>query len=73
MQLKNEAAWIPQAKAQLDVQPAPYPDCGDDEVVVENYAVAINPVDWKIQSADGFGLKYPNVRFVAWYGSRIGM
>ena len=59
---KNQAAWIPEAKAQLVVRDAPYPeDVGDEEIVVRNYAVGINPVDWKIQSNAGFGLEYPAV------------
>jgi NADPH:quinone reductase-like Zn-dependent oxidoreductase len=33
------------------------PTPGPDEVVVKNRAVAVNPVDWKIQAAGGAWLK----------------
>ncbi|KIV82118.1 hypothetical protein PV11_04248 [Exophiala sideris] len=61
MQIINYAAWIPTEKAPLEVGTAPYPDLGADEVIVKNRAVAVNPVDWKIQSWGGFGLKYPTI------------
>lgn len=61
MQLTNFAAWIPEEKAKLTVAAAPFPDCGDNEVIIKNHAVAINPVDWKIQSSGGFGLRYPYI------------
>ena len=62
MQLKNSAAWIPFEKAQLEVAKAPFPSsCADDELVIQNHAVAINPVDWKIQDSGGFGLTYPAI------------
>ena len=61
MQLKNEAAWIPKAKAQFEVHSAPFPACGSHDIIVKNHAVAINPVDWKIQSSGGFGLNYPYI------------
>lgn len=37
------------------------PTAGKGEVVVKNYAVAVNPVDWKIQDYGVFLQKYPNV------------
>jgi NADPH:quinone reductase-like Zn-dependent oxidoreductase len=33
------------------------PTPGPDEVVVKNRAVAVNPVDWKIQTSGGAFLK----------------
>ena len=33
------------------------PSPGPDEVVVRNRAVAVNPVDWKIQTSGGAFLK----------------
>lgn len=61
VKLKNYAAWIPSEKAQLKVGEAPFPDCSDEELVIRNHVVAINPVDWKIQSSDGFSLQYPAI------------
>src|ERR1700761_51352 len=61
MQLVNYAAWIPAENASLVVATAPFPDLGPNELIIKNYAVAINPVDWKIQSSGGFGLSYPAI------------
>lgn len=64
MKVVNYAAWIPSQGAQLEVADAPFPtDLADDEVVIKNKAVAVNPVDWKIQSATNpiFNIKYPTV------------
>lgn len=61
MQLRNTAAWILHPKSQLSVARAPLPSCGHDELLVQIHYVAINPVDWKIQSSDGFGLTYPAI------------
>jgi len=38
----------------LQVKEAPYPSAGDDEVVIQNKAVSVNPVDWKIQDSGYF-------------------
>ena len=61
MQLKNSAAWIPLPGAQLSVASAPFPTCASDELIIQMHYVAINPVDWKIQSSDIFKLKYPYI------------
>lgn len=64
MKVVNYAAWIPAQGAQLEVADAPFPtDIADDEVVIKNKAVAVNPVDWKIQSAPQpiFDIKYPYI------------
>ncbi|KIX92683.1 uncharacterized protein Z520_11535 [Fonsecaea multimorphosa CBS 102226] len=61
MQLVNYAAWIPAEKANLVVATAPFPDLSPDELVITNRAVAVNPVDWKIQASGGFGLQYPGI------------
>jgi len=60
----NTAAWIKAKKAKLEVGPAPYTAPGDDQIVVRNCAVAINPLDWIIQVAGNVAyrwLKYPTV------------
>ncbi|EXJ61693.1 hypothetical protein A1O7_02122 [Cladophialophora yegresii CBS 114405] len=61
MQLVNYAAWIPSGKAPLVVATAPFPDLAPNELILKNHAVAINPVDWKIQASGGFGLSYPAI------------
>lgn len=46
----NQAAWLLTKKEhpfKIDLADVPKP--GPDEVVIKNHAVAINPVDWKIQ------------------------
>ncbi|KAK5056098.1 hypothetical protein LTR84_012651 [Exophiala bonariae] len=62
MQLVNYAAWIPSEKARLEVGTSPFPThVAADEIVIKNHAVAVNPVDWKIQVSGGFGLRYPYI------------
>ncbi|KAJ9605869.1 hypothetical protein H2200_009718 [Cladophialophora chaetospira] len=61
MQLVNYAAWIPAEKASLVVATAPFPDLAANELIIKNHALAINPVDWKIQASGGFGLSYPAI------------
>lgn len=41
----NNAAYLVAEKVPLEVKPAPYPDPKDDEIIIENHAVALNPVD----------------------------
>lgn len=48
--MSNQAAWLTAAKTKpLKVDSAPYPRPAADEVIIKNAAVAINPVDWKVQ------------------------
>lgn len=49
--MANKAAWITAKKAHpLQVSDAPMPKPRPGEVVIRNAAVAINPIDWKIQA-----------------------
>lgn len=60
----NTAAWMGARGGQLEVGPAPYTPPGDDQIVVRNYAVAVNPLDWIIQVAGAVvyrWLSYPAV------------
>lgn len=58
----NTAAWIEAKKAKLEVKPAPYTHPRENEILVKNHAVAINPVDWIIQRANVFRwITYPFV------------
>lgn len=42
----NTAAWIVKGNPKLEVKSAPYTPPRENEIVVKNHAVAINPVDW---------------------------
>jgi NADPH:quinone reductase-like Zn-dependent oxidoreductase len=62
----NTAAWIVGPKCTpLTVQEAPYPDPRSDEVVIRTSAVAINPLDSKIQDHNpqvgGKPIQYPMI------------
>lgn len=47
----NSAAWLIAEKATpLEVKSAPYTSPGENEILIKNGAVAINPVDWAIQA-----------------------
>jgi NADPH:quinone reductase-like Zn-dependent oxidoreductase len=60
--MSNQAAWILEAKATpLKVDQAPMPTPDADQIVIKNKAVAVNPVDWKIQDSGYFIKNYPNV------------
>ncbi|KAG6363871.1 hypothetical protein INS49_008974 [Diaporthe citri] len=45
----NQAAWLEGKDAPLAIGAADMPKPGPSEVVVKNHAVAINPLDWKMQ------------------------
>jgi NADPH:quinone reductase-like Zn-dependent oxidoreductase len=44
----NTAAWLVEKQTRLQVGPAPYTAPSENEIVIRNRAVAINPVDWAI-------------------------
>ncbi|KAL4901280.1 chaperonin 10-like protein [Aspergillus multicolor] len=64
----NKAAWLKDAKSPLTIDDAPEPRPGLGEVVVKNHAVAVNPVDWKIQTYDIFVPSYPTILGVDFAG-----
>ena len=58
----NTAAWLVAKQTKLEVKPAPYTQPREGEIVVKNYAMAVNPLDWVIQIAGTIAfswLKYP--------------
>ncbi|KAK7705737.1 hypothetical protein SLS57_009936 [Botryosphaeria dothidea] len=60
--MENRAAWITEAKAKpFKVDAAPYPTAGPGEIIVKNFAVALNHIDWKIQDFGIIIQKYPNI------------
>ena len=57
----NPAALLPALGADLVVEERAIPEPGEDEILVRNYAVALNPVDWKRQST-GYAIpSYPAI------------
>ncbi len=57
-----QAAWLPAKYKPLELRATTYTPPGENEIVVKNAAVAINPLDWFKQDAgDIFGawIKYP--------------
>ncbi|KAI2463363.1 zinc-binding oxidoreductase CipB [Annulohypoxylon bovei var. microspora] len=65
MSPENHAAYLVKAGAiPLEVKPAPYTTPGPDEIVVQNAAIAINPVDYTKQHGGDqmfAWIKYPHV------------
>lgn len=60
----SQALWLNTKHGELAVGPAPETAPGADEIVVRNHAVAMNPVDWIIQSLGDVmmpWLRYPFV------------
>jgi NADPH:quinone reductase-like Zn-dependent oxidoreductase len=60
----NRAAFLPGPKAALEVRVAPYPAPTENEIVVKNRAIAVNPVDWLKQVVGDLmfpWIKYPFV------------
>ncbi len=60
----NTAAWIGAKQAKLEVKPAPYMSPRENEIVVKNHAVAINPLDWVIQVAGNIVFRWITYPFV---------
>ena len=47
----NTAAWLTAAQATpLEVKEAPYTSPGENEILIKNGGIAINPVDWAVQA-----------------------
>jgi NADPH:quinone reductase-like Zn-dependent oxidoreductase len=60
----NTAAWLTAKHDKLEVRSAPYTPPRENEIVVKNYAIAVNPVDWLKQVLGNFmfsWIKYPFV------------
>ena len=62
MSTANAAAWITAAKSKpFEVKSAPLWTPEENEILVRNHAVAINPVDSSLQSLAFFPLNYPTI------------
>lgn len=57
----NQAAWLEGKGSNLVVNSAPTYKAGPDEIVIQNKAIAINPVDWKIQDSGFMIEKFPAI------------
>ena len=57
----NQAAWLDGGGQKLRVAEAPMPKPGPDGVVIQNKALAVNPVDWKIQDYGIFIKEWPAI------------
>ncbi len=58
----NTAAWITVAKVSpFEIKPAPLGIPGENQILVKNYAIAINLVDGKIQYTALFPLNYATI------------
>lgn len=47
--MSNQAAWLDGTNLPFRVGPADIPQPGQNEIVVKNSAIAINPIDWKVR------------------------
>ncbi|RDI76943.1 hypothetical protein Vi05172_g13044 [Venturia inaequalis] len=60
--MSNQAAWIKESKGKpLQVEKAGVYKPGKDQLLIKNGAIAINPVDWKIQDYGFMMENYPNI------------
>lgn len=58
----NSAAWITEAeKVPLEVKEAPLWTPKENEVLIKNHAVAINPIDGSVQQFAYLPLEYPSI------------
>lgn len=58
----NTAAWLPAAKhTPFEVKSAPFWTPEENEILVKNHAVAVNPVDSTLQAFAWWPLNYPTI------------
>jgi NADPH:quinone reductase-like Zn-dependent oxidoreductase len=60
----NAAVWLVAKHAKLEVKSAPYTSPREDEIVIKNQAVAINPIDWMKQYAGDLMFSWIRYPFV---------
>lgn len=59
--MSNQAAYLDGKDQKLRVDKAEMPKPAAGEVIIKNHAIAINPVDWKIQDSGLFIQNWPMV------------
>lgn len=57
----NTAAWINAPGTPFEMEAAPLGTPGENEILVKNHAIAINPVDGKIQYSALYPMTYPAI------------
>lgn len=60
----NEAAFLVAKHTPLQLSSSPYAPPGEDEMVVKNVAVAVNPYDWIIQEAANIAVSWVKLPFI---------
>ncbi|KAM0299477.1 hypothetical protein HYE67_007671 [Fusarium culmorum] len=65
---ENKAAYLVAVNTPLELKSAPYPEPEDDQVIVKNHAVTLNPVDGAQQK---LGTYFPWLKFPAILGSDV--
>ncbi|KAK4930430.1 hypothetical protein LTR49_003171 [Elasticomyces elasticus] len=61
MTINNQSAFLDGVGVALRVGDSPMPTPGPDQIVIRNHAVAINPIDYKMQASGKFIRSYPIV------------
>ncbi|OIW31197.1 zinc-binding oxidoreductase CipB [Coniochaeta ligniaria NRRL 30616] len=60
--LTNTAAWLMAPKARpFEIKPAPLGTPGENQILIRNHAIAINPIDAKIQQGIPYPMDYPAI------------
>ncbi|RGP75520.1 hypothetical protein FSPOR_628 [Fusarium sporotrichioides] len=65
---ENKAAYLVAAKTPLELRSAPYPEPENDQVIVKNHAISLNPVDCGQQK---LGTVFPWLKFPAILGCDV--
>ncbi|KAG9234052.1 putative zinc-binding alcohol dehydrogenase domain-containing protein cipB [Amylocarpus encephaloides] len=69
--INNNAAWLPEPKSKnLALSSASYTKPEDNQIVIKNAAVAINPVDWMMETEAG-PMVYPHLKYPFVIGSDV--
>ncbi len=61
MSIVNKAAWLPEKGARLSIDSAEAYEPGAGEILVKNKAVAMNPIDFKVQDYGAFVESWPTI------------
>lgn len=62
--MENKAAFITSPNSRLCVKDAPLTQPSTNEILIRNYAIAINPLDFKQQDVGVLIQSYPHVSFL---------
>ena len=57
----NTAAWLTALATPFEIQPAPLGTPGEKQILVKNHAIAINPVNGKIQYTALYPMTFPTI------------